>query len=419
MSDVRPQKVLYVHLGGGVGGAPLSMIQLARSLPTDELEPVLVFSADGPIVRHARDLGLRTRVVPFTDSLFYGAHTPFQLSMIVRFLASFPLVTKRLGQVIAEEQPSLVHLNTIVLVQAAVAAHRQDVPVIWHVREVLGDLAPMRAVQTRLISQLATRIISNSNASGAPFLKSGKLTRIYNGVNTEVFRPGSADERAEVRAELGLPDDALVIGLVGSVQAPKGHFVMLDAFADLCQRFPSLRLLIVAGGTPEGYAQSLKGRVKKALRRPYGLLEDLLERAERRGLRDRIVVTGYRLDVQRMLLAMDTLVFPSQKPEGFGRPIVEAMAAGVPVVAINVGASPELVLHGETGLLAPPDDPQALADAAGWILARPDLRAAMGRAGRARACQTFSEAVYVESVINLYRQVLRQPKPAMGVSDPW
>jgi glycosyltransferase involved in cell wall biosynthesis len=312
--------------------------------------------------------------------------------------------------VIAEERPAIVHLNTSVLLQAALAANRQRVPVIWHVREVLGDLTPVRALQARLITKLATRVIANSDASGQPFVESGKLVRIYNGIDTELFRPGSPEERSIARSELGLSDDALVVGIVGSVQAPKGHFVMLDALEHLCGRFPNVRLLVVAGGVPEGYAESWKGRVKRALRRPYGLLEDLLQRAERRGLLDRIHVTGYRMDVHRVLWAMDVLAFPSQKPEGFGRPIVEAMAAGLPVVAVNVGASPELVLHSETGLLAPPGDARALADALGWILARPDLRDTMGAAGRQRAVTTFSESAYAEAVVQVYRAVLAESR---------
>jgi glycosyltransferase involved in cell wall biosynthesis len=408
-----PRKILYVHLGGDIGGAPLSMIQLAQSLPRSELIPVLVFSGDGPVVNHARELGLATRVLPFRDSFFYGAHIPFRPSMALRLLATLRSTTRRLERVLVEERPSLVHLNTSVLLQPALAAHRQKIPVIWHVREVLGELAPVRMLQANLINRLSTRIIANSDASGEPFVEGGKLVRIYNGIDTDLFRPGTPEERSAARSELGLPEDALVIGMVGSVQAPKGHFLMLNAFEQLCSRFPDVRLLLVAGGVPEGYAASWKGKVKRALNRPYGLLEDLLQRAESRGLLDRIHVTGYRLDVHRVLWAMDMLSFPSQKAEGFGRPIVEAMAAGLPVVAVNVGASPELVLHSETGLLAPPGDVRALADAVGWILARPDLRDSMGAAGRQRAVAKFSESTYAESVLRLYRTVLSELQPSV------
>jgi glycosyltransferase involved in cell wall biosynthesis len=410
-------KVMYVHLGGDIGGAPLSMIQLAQMLPASELEPVLVFSTDGPVVQHARELGLITRVVPFRDSFFYGAHIPFRPSMALGLLSTLRSTTRRLQRVIEEESPALIHLNTSVLLQAALAAHKRGVPVIWHVREVLGDLGPVRMLQAHLINRLSTRIIANSDASGEPFAESGKLVRIYNGINTDLFRPGTQEERSTARSELGLPEGALVVGMVGSVQALKGHFLMLDAFENLCNRFPDVRLLLVAGGVPEGYAESWKGKVKRILKRPYGLLEDLLKRAEQRGLMDRIHVTGYRLDVHRVLWAMDVLAFPSQKPEGFGRPIVEAMSAGLPVVAVNVGASPELLLHSETGLLAPPGDARALADALGWILARPDLRDTMGAAGRQRAVTRFSEATYVAAVLQVYRDVLaesHQRVPAPG-----
>jgi hypothetical protein len=188
-----PKKIMYVHLGGEIGGAPLSMIQLAQSLPPAELTPVLVFSSDGPVVSHARDLGVRIRVVPFRHSFFYGAHIPFRPTMALGLLASLRSTTQRLERVITDERPSIVHLNTSVLLQAALAARRQHVPVVWHVREVLGDLAPVRMLQARLISQLATRIIANSDASGEPFIENGKLVRIYLFDNSMDIRFGSAD----------------------------------------------------------------------------------------------------------------------------------------------------------------------------------------------------------------------------------
>jgi glycosyltransferase involved in cell wall biosynthesis len=177
---------------------------------------------------------------------------------------------------------------------------------------------------------------------------------------------------------------------IGSVQRPKGHWLLLDAFARLDGR---TRLVLVCGGAGPDYARSPRGRVKRALGLPLDSLDALLRDARARGLADRIVVTGFRRDVPGLLAAADVLAFPSLAAEGFGRPIIEAMAMTRPVVATDVGPSAEL-LGTEAGLLVPPEA-GALADALAELLASPERRVDMGQAGRRR----------VEACFGLDRQV--------------
>src|SRR5919199_192213 len=172
---------------------------------------------------------------------------------------------------------------------------------------------------------------------------------------------------------------------LGSVQRPKGHWLLLDAFARL---EPSTRLVLVCGGVGPAYATSLRGRVKRALGRPLDALEALLRDASAKQLRNRIVVTGFRRDVPRLLVAADVLAFPSLAAEGFGRPIIEAMAMARPVVATRVGPSAE-VLGSAAGLLVRPD-PESLATALAQLLRDPATREAMGQAGRRRVEACFS-----------------------------
>jgi glycosyltransferase involved in cell wall biosynthesis len=162
--------------------------------------------------------------------------------------------------------------------------------------------------------------------------------------------------------------------------------------------------VLVAGGVEPTYATSMKGRLKRALDIPLDNLEALRRDANLRGVASRIHVTGFRTDVARLLAAADVLVFPSLEPEGFGRPIIEAMALARPVVATNVGPSAEL-LGDEAGRLVEVDATR-LAQALSDLLGSPLARSRMGRAGRARveACFTLDRQVTEMSAI--YRKVV-------------
>jgi len=189
--------------------------------------------------------------------------------------------------------------------------------------------------------------------------------------------------------------------LVGAVQRPKGHWLMLEALATLPRE---AHLVLVTGGVPTSYAHSTRGRIKRLFGMPLDNLDAFLAHAERCGLRPRIRVTGFRRDVARVLAAADVLVFPSLEPEGFGRPIIEAMALARPVVATDVGPSREL-LGPDSGRLVPPDAP-ALASAIGDLFGSADLRARMGQAGRARAQTRFSLEQQVAEMSAIYRSCL-------------
>jgi glycosyltransferase involved in cell wall biosynthesis len=279
------------------------------------------------------------------------------------------------------------------------------VPVVWVVREVLGPNPSVRAWHAGFISSRARRIVAISQAvrdcfPAAPASLGERIRVVHNAVDLAEFDLDLLHSARAVRHELGLDPHARVIMAIGAVQHPKGHWLLLDALA----RLDAAQLVLVTGGVPAAYAHTWRGSVKRVLGRPLDNLDALLRDARRRGLAERIHVTGFRRDVARLLAAADVLVFPSLQPEGFGRPIIEAMAMARPVVATDVGPSAEL-LGPDAGRLVPPDA-QALAAALRELLHSPATRSRMGAAGRERVERCFSleqqvtamRAIYVEAV---------------------
>ncbi len=380
---------MAVHQGGGIGGAPVSLLKLLAALDPAEFEPHAVFTESGDVFDLARTLGVRAEVVPTGGAFFYSAHARLGTRSLARFMRSFPSAVQDAREALRSRHPDLLHLNTSVLLAWGAAARREHVPVVWVVREVLGPNPWLRRWHARFITHHARRVVAISDAVAACL--PGRVERVDNAVDLADFRLDLLEQRAAIRSELGINLEAQVVMVVGSVQRPKGHWLMLDALPFFP---PRTELVLVTGGVDaDSYAQQPKGRVKRVLGLPLDNLDAFLREARQRGLADRVVVTGFQRDVARAIAAADVLVFPSLEPEGFGRPIIEAMALARPVVATDVGPSRDLLGIGP-GRLVPPE-PMALASAVGDLLFAPEMRQNMGRAGRAR----------VEAYFGLDRQV--------------
>jgi glycosyltransferase involved in cell wall biosynthesis len=208
----------------------------------------------------------------------------------------------------------------------------------------------------------------------------GRVTAIRN--TMPLPPPTGGGEREAVRRELGLTPDCPVVGIVGRLDPDKGHFDTLKAFAEIAPRFPRAHLVMVGEGPLRG---------------------DLMAWAEEHGLKGRLTLTGQRPDVPRLLAAMDVFSHPSRR-EPFGLALLEASAAALPVVAYAEGGALEIVIPGETGLLAAPGDVSDLAAALTHLLSDPALGTALGAAGRLRVAECFRP----ESASAAFARVLRQ-----------
>ncbi len=213
---------------------------------------------------------------------------------------------------------------------------------------------------------------------------------IYNGVDLPAYR-AAPRARADVRRELGLRPDDLAIFQVARLDPLKDHATAIRTMAHLARRRPEARLILVGEG-PEGPA-----------------IRDLVRGHD---LGEHVRFLGLRADVPRLLPAADVCLLTSLS-EGIPLVLIEAMAAGLPVVSTRVGGVPEVVEDGRTGLLAPPAGPDALAAAILKLAADPALRESMGLAGRERAVALFSERKMHGEYLGLYDEMTgRAPRPS-------
>jgi glycosyltransferase involved in cell wall biosynthesis len=220
-------------------------------------------------------------------------------------------------------------------------------------------------------------------------------TRVWNGIDPDRACPNSAPD--EIRTRLGVDAEALVLCNVANVGYRKGQDVLVRAMAQLANDTPRLECW-VAG----------------ALEHEPATVELVRGEIVEHELEDVVHLLGRRRDVADLLHAADVFVLSSRQ-EGFPITILEAMAAGKPIVATNVGGCAEAVVHGETGLIVPPENPEALAEALASLLADPELAGRMGAAGRERVQQEFTVDRMVEQHLALYEQALakRRACPAL------
>lgn len=307
----------------------------------------------------------------------------------------------QLVRLFRRERPALVHTHTSKAgVLGRLAAWTAGIPRVVHTPHghvFYGHFGPVTSalflwIERRLAAR-TSHMIALTEGEREEHLARGvgrpdRFTVAPSGIDLDRFRQarGAPGERASRRRALGCPPEAVVIGSVGWLTPVKGHRFLIEALARLKPRFPQLHLVIVGSG---------------------GLRDDYLALAASLGIAESLHLLGARGDVTDCLAGMDLFVLPSLN-EGMGRALIEAMAAGLPVVASRVGGIRSLVEDRRNGLLVPPGDAAALASALAELVTRPDWAEELGAAAARRIGESFGTAAMVKTIESVYDRVLAE-----------
>lgn len=364
-------RVAFPFVGDTIGGSHVSAALLMQALPEFGFTPVALLHHDGPLADYLSDRNLASQRVDLPHLSAGDAGLPA--------LGRIATIAPRLALQLRRDDFALVHANDGRMIASWMPAGR------------LAGIAGVAHRRTRWVSsrlahlslRAARRIIAISEyvRAGLPADLASR-TRVISNAFTE-----PAGDRAAALGILGIDagDRRPVVGFVGTLQAQKRPDVFVEAAT-----------LLVRNGSDARFV--LAGR--------DGDRSDVLRKcASDHGIADRVTFSGFHPNASELIAGFDLLLAPAVN-EGHGRTLVEAMLAGVPVVAADSGGHREIVAHGETGLLVPADDPAALADAAQTLLSSPDDRQRLASNAQRWTAEMATPRAHGEAVAGVYRELL-------------
>lgn len=375
------ERVLFVDHTGQIGGAELILLDVVEGRGRSS---AFLFE-DGPLRTALAERKLNLIISKWGRGLS-------QFRRDSSWFAAVPL-TARLAAIVAEiaraaRSHDVVYANSQkAFVLASIAGLFVRRPLIWHLHDIISPDhfgVVQRRTQVLLANARATKVIVPSQAAATAFIEAGGRRDLVEVVPNGLALPPEPRTSAELRRSLDLPTRPLV-GVFSRLARWKGQHVLLEALASL----PDVGCIIVGDALfgEQAYAAELKQMVLA------------------RGLADRVHFLGHRNDVPKLMMAVDAMVHPSIDPEPFGRTLVEAMLAHVPVIATNAGAAPDILQGGRAGTLVPPSDPAALARAIATVLAKPATLQNQLAYALARAQSEYSVTRMLDTIDLVIRKV--------------
>lgn len=375
--------VLYITAQGNfLGGGEVSLLNLLKYLNRARFTPFVVFPSEGSLFLAARRMNIKTEVI---------ALKPLKRLHLFSFIRG----VVKLFCFVKKEKIDLIHSNAAASresICSAVVAKLAGIPFIYHARV----LESSKGIE-KLLTRYSTIIIAISEKVKQKFSfveDKNKLIKICNAVDLDEFNP-EIKRGEKVKEEFQIGRDEKIVGTVGRLYPLKGIDVFLKAVSKIERKSAKIKFLIVG-------EDSSSGAYRKILEK----------QAEEMGVKRDVIFAGFRADIPELLSAMDVFVLPSLEDyEAFGRVVIEAMAMAKPVVATRSGGVPEIVEEGVTGILVPPGDAEALAEAIVTLLLDENRAKQMGLEGRRKIKRFYGLRTHLENIESLYLRLLEGTNP--------
>lgn len=379
------KRILYLHAGAEMYGADKVLLELIKGLNSQEFEAHVILPNDGVLVEALRKFGAQVSVLDYPIL----RRKYFNPKGILEYLKSYRRYSQKIAQYVRENGIDLVHNNTTAVLEGIYLKRKVKLPLIWHVHEIIVKPKAISDFINFLMGRYAGKIVTVSQAvashvNQSPFIKEGQIQVIYNGVDNAVYHPMQA---SAVREKFGIPEDALVIGMVGRVNAWKGQGDFLEAVTPILEHNPNA-VAFLAGSAFAGE----EWRV-----------EELESKIAKSSVASQIKRIDYYEHTTELYNMFDIFVLPSTNPDPLPTVVLEAMACGKPVVGYRHGGVCEMVAEGINGLLARPGQAQELSDAILELVSDSVKRNQFGQSSVKRQRELFSLESYIRNFSELYK----------------
>ena len=386
---MNPRILFVSHESGTDGGAARSLLDFLEQMAGSGFDPILAIPEHGTLSKECekRNISYETYVTAWW--LTTGSVDHWLYSM-----GKLPSAVKQLCEIIQKHDIRLVHTNSAVMPAGAFAAALHGVPHVWHVRERVSDpklemLLPVFpfSLHSRIVHLLSSAIVTSSVQLEKDYSDGGSspIFPVYSGIDPSKFEG------------VCYSSDPTIVA-IGTTTRQKGLSELIDASILLREREVKFRVIVLGEVEPKQYRKNL------------------IEKLKSHGLDQVFRFQGFVSDIRPFLSKSRVLCQPSRS-EGMSRVILEAMAAGIPVVCTDSGGPVELVDDGKYGLLVPVQEPNKLADALEKVLKDDELAQRLSNQGRARANQSFNLSVTSAELKEALLTELKSGTPSQAA--PW
>jgi glycosyltransferase involved in cell wall biosynthesis len=381
----KPRHVLFLQSSSELYGSGKIIQQVLLVYRANGFIPVVLLTGPGPLAELLTAEGFEVRI----KNLGILRRKYVKPSGLLNRLSKNIQAYSYLNQLHRDFDFQLVYSNTLAVVVGAWWARRRTIPHIWHIHEILLGPSPLVKMLARMLDASTSEPIVVSHAVRDHWkdkLKKAKPEVIHNGICYDPYLKDFSNSKQQ----LGIDANRIVITMVGRINPGKGQLFFLEMAEMLLEKYPMLYFLVVGDPFP-GY-ESIE--------------QEILQKIESPSLSSSVNYLGFRSDIPEILAATDVFVLPSILPDSFPTVILEAMAAGKPVVATRSGGASEMVLDAETGLLISIGDVKKGAEALDKLIKNVNLRIEMGKAGRNRVLHEYSLEAFEGKITNhLWRQL--------------
>ncbi len=364
-----PQKILMLHSSSDMYGASKIFLITLLQLKDAGHAVYVVLSEEGALAEAIRKEGVEVHIIRLgiLRRKYFNPSGLFNRLQVIRN-AHRELVT-----LVKEKQITHLYSNTTAVLVGAWVARDLRIFHTWHIHEIIAQPRWLAWILGKMVGKYANRVIVVSQAVKEfwnQIIPHKDLTVIYNGIDYSSYMNAAAS----LRKELAVPEERLLVGMIGRISHWKGQGYFLDMAKKITEIHPDVAF-VIAGDAFPGSEQ---------------LVTEMQRKIIALGLEKQVYTLGFRTDVPEILASLDIFVLPSILPDPLPTVILEAMASGKPVVATAHGGACEMVVDHETGYLIPWDDASQAVEIIQPLIKQENLRKEMGRKGRERVLEHFS-----------------------------
>lgn len=358
-------RIVHTEASLGWGGQEIRILEEAHGMVARGHQVVILCPKESQLFSEAQRRSIPAEVVPISRKNFKG------MLALRRWFATHAVDVVN------------THSSTDSWLSALACATLKAPPAIVRTRHISAPI-PANAPNRWLYTRAARHVVTTGERLRETLIDHNRfpaanITSVPTGVDAERFSSG---DKSSARRALGLDPYRRYLGIVATLRSWKGHLYLLDAFASLVQTHPDLSLLIVGDGPMRGVIE---------------------QRVAELHLADRVTFAGQQQRPEDWLKALDIFCLPSYANEGVPQAVVQAMLSGLPIISTPVGAITEAVTDGQSGLIVPPKDAQALADAITRLLADPSLAQRLGSRARDDAAGRFGLEHMLDRMESIFR----------------